>query len=133
MQGIILLNFNENTREVEEMERSRFLRSILEQCFENTDVVRQIQTIWGDPDELLSAQKKIQILQVLTPYGLQVIDDRDGGLFIYLEREIIGKWKKPRYVLKKDPSQLDRRKQFFLEMHIECTSAFDEEATENGS
>jgi hypothetical protein len=129
MQGTILLNFNEDTHEVETVEKERFLHAILEQCFETTDVINQIQEIWGSSDEILTPEQKIKLLNILTPYGVQIINNRGEDLSIYLEKELIGKFNKPRYVLKRDPAQLDRRKQFFLEMHIDCWSLFNEEAT----
>ena len=45
MEGTILLNHNDNTRQVEEEEKSKFLYSLLEQMFENTDVVDKIKEI----------------------------------------------------------------------------------------
>jgi hypothetical protein len=134
MQGTILLNYSENTRMVEAEERFRFLRGILEQCFENTDVLDQVQDIWGDTEGELSTLQKIKLRTLLTQYSIQMIDDNDGGLKLYLDRELIGNWKKPKYVLKRDPAEFDRKKQFFLEMKIDFWSMFDnEEATDKGS
>ena len=57
MKGTILLNYNENTHQVEEEEKSRFLKTLLEQMFESTDVFNQIQKIWPN-DGLPSVEQK---------------------------------------------------------------------------
>jgi hypothetical protein len=124
MKGTILLNYNENTRQVEEEEKARFLRGILEQCFENTEVANQVQEIW-DIDGPLPAPQKIKLRDVLATYNLQVIDDFDGGLKIYLENELVANWKKPYYKLMTDLSQVDRKKRLYLEMCVECWSVFE--------
>jgi hypothetical protein len=122
MDGIILLNHTENTHKVEEEERTRFLRSILEQ----TGV--PIQDFWAT-DEVLSVDQRIKLRDVLSAFSIQVIQDNDGRLSIYVEGEKIAEWKKPTYKLKRDLQQLDRKKQLFLEMSISCWSLFEE--TEN--
>jgi hypothetical protein len=119
MKGTILLNYNENTRQIEEEEKSRFLRSLLEQ----TGV--PIQDIWTT-DEPLSFDQRIKLRSLLSNFNVQVIDDHDGGLQVFVENEKIAEWFKPLYKLKKDLSQRDRKKQLFLEMSIEYWSLFEE-------
>lgn len=127
MHGKILLDFGEPTYTVEQEEKTRFLRSILEQCFQTTEVVKQIQDIWGMTEGTLSPTQKIQLRTILTQYGVVVRDDNDGKLEIFLERELIGSWKKPKYVLKKEPHALNPRKRFYLEMSVNCWSLFDQQ------
>lgn len=120
MKGTILLNYSENTRQVEEEEKSRFLRSLLEQM----DL--PIQDFWSD-DTPLSPEQKIKLRGVLYTFGIQVIDDLDGHMQIYLDGEIIGEWQKCTYKLKRDLKELDPRKQLFLEMEVNCWSPFEEQ------
>lgn len=125
MKGTILLNYNEDTRSIEEEEKSRFLRGFLEQCFESApSVVDQISTIWN-VDGPLPAEQKVKLRSVLTTYGIQVIDDNDGKMKIYLENEVQAEWFKPTYKIKKDLSVIDPKKRIFLEMNISCWSVFD--------
>jgi hypothetical protein len=124
MKGTILLSYNENTKQIEEEEKSRFLREILIQCFENTEVAFQIQNIWVT-DGVLSTDQKVKLRGILTTYGIQVIDDLDGHLQIFLEDELIGEWYKCTYKLRRDLRVTDPRKRIFLEMEVNCWSHFD--------
>ncbi len=125
MKGTILLNYNEDTRQVEEEEKARFLKLILEQCFENTDVATQIQTIWSS-DGPLPASQKVKLRGILATYGIQVIDDLDGHMQIYLENDLIAEWFKCTYKLKRDLRAIDPRKRIYLEMEVNCWSVFDD-------
>ena len=124
MKGTILLNYNENTQQVEEEEKSRFLREILIQSFENTEVAYQIQNIWGT-DAPLSPEQKVKLRGILTTYGIMVIDDLDGHMQIFIEDELIGEWYKCTYKLKRDLRVTDPRKRIYLEMEVNCWSHFD--------
>jgi hypothetical protein len=126
MKGTILLNYNENVPQVEEEEKSRFLKGFLGQCFESVpDITNQIATIWiGDGP--LSAAQKVKMRSILTTYGLQVIDDLDGHMQVYLENELVAEWFKCTYKLKRDLRAIDPRKRVYIEMEVNCWSAFDD-------
>ena len=119
MKATILLNHTENTRQVEEEEKTRFLHSILEQ------MGVPIQEIWPEDGPLL-VEQKMKLRGLFNSFGIQVIDDLDGRLSIYVEGEKVAEFYKSTYKLKSDPSQLDRRKRLYLEMSIECWSLFEE-------
>ncbi len=119
MQGTILLNYDEDIHQVEEEEKNRFLRSILEQ------IELPIQDIWGE-ELILSVEQKIQLRQILSSYDIKIIDDFDGNMKVYAETQVIGEWHKPTYKLKKDPSQIERKKSIFLEMTLDFWSVFDD-------
>ena len=119
MKGTILLNHYENTRQVEEEEKRRFLRSLLEQMGVPLD-------FW-DSDDALTIEQRMQIRAVLSSYNIEIIDEDDMN--IYVDGQKVASWSKPYYTLKKDLSQLDPKKRLYLEMLIECWSLFEE--TEN--
>ena len=125
MKAVILLNYNENTRQIEEEEKARFLRGILELCFDAApDVLNQIQEIWN-VDGALPAIQRVKLRGILATYNIQVIDNLDGQMKIYLEKELIGEWLKCTYKLRKDPGAIDLKQRIYLEMHVECWSVFD--------
>lgn len=119
MQGIILLNYNENTRQVEEEEKTRFLRSILEQ------MGIPIQDFWTS-DDPMTVHQKIQLRSILSTYNIQVINDGET-LQVYFEGEKIAEWEKPTYKIKKNLEELDPRRRVFLEMTVNCSSVFNVE------
>lgn len=118
MKGIILLNSNEDTKQIEEEEKARFVREILEK------IGVPIDNIWDDNDQL-SISGKIKLRSILSTYQIQIIDSMDGELQIYHEDTVIGNWNKCRYVLKKDLNQRDPSKKLFYEMHIDYWSIFE--------
>jgi hypothetical protein len=120
MKGTILLNYNENTKQVEEEEKVRFLRSLLDQ------MGVPISDFWAT-DSPLSIDQKIKLRGILATYGIQVIDDLDGHMQVYVEGELVGEWNKCLYKLKRDLRQLDPRKQLYLEMEVNCWTLFEEQ------
>ncbi len=125
MKATILLNYRENTRQVEEEEKARFLKGILEQCFDGTDVADKIQEIWVE-DGTLPVFQKVKLRMILSTYKIQVIDNLDGHMKIYLENELIGEWLKCKYKLKQDLNVVDPKQRIFLEMEVNCWSIFDQ-------
>lgn len=120
MKGTILLNYNENTKQVEDEEKIRFLRNLLEQ------MSVPINDFWTS-DSPLSVDQKIKLRGILATYSIQVIDDLDGHMQVYVEGELVGEWHKCLYKLKRDLRQLDPRKQLYLEMEVDCWTLFEEQ------
>ncbi len=120
MKGTILLNKDENYRLVEEEEKSRFLRNLLEQ------MGVPITDVWGD-DLSLTVEQRIKVLNILRTYSIRVLDDQDGHMQVYVEGELVGEWNKCTYKLKKDYSELDPKRRLYLEMEVNCWTLFEEE------
>lgn len=119
MKATVLLNYDENTKKVEDEEKTRFLRNILEQ------MGVPIQEIWP-MDGPLTIDQRIKLRGILATYSVQVIDDLDGHMQVYVEGEKVAEWNKCTYKLKRDLRQLDPRKQLYLEMEVNCWSLFEE-------
>jgi hypothetical protein len=122
MQTTILLDTNENTRKVEHEEQAHFVRSIL------TGFNVPIDDIWTD--ETLDVADMMKLRKMLSVYKIEIVDDLDGGVKIFCEQSLIAEFKKPHYVLKKDPGQVDPRKRLYLEMTTNTWSILDQEETE---
>src|SRR5574338_1731606 len=119
MKATILLNKNENLQKVEDEEKTRYLRNILEL------MGVPIQDFWTS-DEPLSIEQRMKLRGVLGSFGVQVIDDLDGHMQIYVEGEKVAEWFKSTYKIKRDLRERDPRKQLYLEMEVNCWSLFDE-------
>ena len=118
MQYQILLDRGENTKKVEEQEQARFVKSVLEALE---------APIEFDPDSELSFDDKKKFRQALRNYNISIITDHDGGLEIFVERELIAKWHKCKYKLKEDRHEIDRSKRLFWEMTVDCWTIFDDQ------
>ena len=119
MKGTILLNYDENTRKVEDEEKSRFLRGILQ------EMGVPIEEFWTS-DEPLNIEQRMQLRKLLTAYGINVIDNYEH-MIISVGGEKVAEFSKPLYKLKKDHSQNTPNKQLYLEMEINCWSLFEQE------
>jgi len=126
MQQTILLNATENTKQVEREEQGYFVHSLL-----SAFVGAPIDEIWTEPE--LSMEQHTQLRKLLTVYGIEVLNDNDGGVKIYCwnktdnKHELIGEFRKPHYVLKKDPGQVDPNKKQYLEMTINTWSSLEKD------
>lgn len=124
MESIILLNCNENTHKIEEEEKSRFIRSILE------GMGIPLDNIYDDNGHL-TIQNKIRLREILHNYQVKIIDNLKDGLAIYVENEKVAEWFQCQYKLKEDISEIDPARRLFLEMKISSWSIFEE--SEEGS
>lgn len=124
MKGTILINYNENTRQVEEEEKSKFFINLLEQMGISTDGLLP-------KDDYTSVDYRLKLRSLLhslfMTHQIQVIDDWDGNMDVYVEQDKVASWSKPTYKLKRDLSQLNPRQQFYLEMELNFWSIFEEE------
>lgn len=120
MRNIILLNYDENIKQIEEEEKIKFLKNLLEQM----DV--PVESFWTNSNSL-SIEQRIRLRGILATYSIQVIDDLDGHMQIYVDRELVGEWFKSTYKLKRDLRQLDPRKQLYVEMTINYWTIFEEQ------
>lgn len=120
MKGTLLLNYDEDTKIVEDEEKNKFLYSLLEQ------IGIPVSEFWKG-EISLSIDKRIRLRTILSTYNIQVIDDLDGNMQVYIDNEIVGEWNKCIYKLKKDLRQLDRKKRIYLEMQIDYWTIFEEQ------
>lgn len=120
MKYQLLLNHTESTRKIEDEEKTKFLKSILEQ------MGVPIHEFWTS-DEPLSVEQRIQLRGVLSTYGIQVMDSLDGVMQIYVGGELIAQFNKPTFVLRRDEAIIDPRKRLYTEANLETWSVFEEQ------
>lgn len=124
MQYTILISRNENVKEIETQEQSRFIKTILEAL--EIDVK-------FNPDESFSIDDKIKMRKALSFYNITIIESFDGGLKIFVERDLIAEWKKPFYKMKQDNSQIDPKNRLYMEMKINFWTVFEQENTKEAN
>jgi hypothetical protein len=118
MQNTILLNTSENTRQVEREEQGQFVRSVL------TAFGVPIDTIWTETE--LTVEQNMKLRKLLSQYKIEIVDDMDGGVKMYCEKEKIAEFHKPHYILRKDMGQVDPKKRLYLEMTTNTWSVLDQ-------
>lgn len=114
MEYTVLLESSANLPSIEAEEQTRFILSVVEAL--------EIPFDW-DANQEMTVLERVRLRKLLNQYNISVIDDLDGGVKIYLSREIIAEWKKASYILKEDLQQLDRRKRLYIEMKCSFESA----------
>lgn len=85
----------EDAKQVEEEEKNKFVWSVLE------GIGIPIEEAWPDP-LVLTLEQKIELRKFLGKYSISVVDIGDGSLEIFVDDDIVARWYKPKYILKKD-------------------------------
>ena len=119
MKGTILLNYDDDVKQVEKEEKDRFLRDLLEQMGVPVD---EFWTM-GVP---LNIDQRIRLRELLTKISIRLYDDLDGNLQVYVDDKKVGEWFKSSYKLKRDLRQIDPRKQAYVEMEVNFWTIFEE-------
>lgn len=78
----------------------------------------------GDP-ESLSIIQKAKMRKILEINKIFILDNKDETLEIYLQNELIGKWEAPYYKLCYDPSQINPKDKYYMDVEIVFGSVFD--------
>lgn len=120
MKDTIDLNTTQDTKQIEKAGQTSFLIDLLGQMG-----VPIVDLFEGDID-LNDVTQRMKLRKVLLDYNVQVIDDNDGGMKVFVDQELIGEWYKCTYILKRDHSKLDPKKQLYLQMAVNYWSIFEE-------
>lgn len=100
--------------EIELQEKSKWVRLILGKLGLPVDQ-------WK---ETLSMDDLRKIRMELKALGIDIIDDSDNGIEIYVKDELIAEWRRPHYILKLNPKERDSRYKYYLEMHLRSKSVY---------
>jgi len=121
MDKLVLSN-REDIRKIEEMERINFIRSILlsmeipiENCFPENE------------EDEWSTENKIELRKILSQFKIDLVDDFDGGIKIFVDKEVIAEWFKPVFLLKTDFSEPNPKNRLYAEIHFRARSLFEEQ------
>lgn len=86
-----------------------------------------ITELLGEVSQELDVTQRMKLRKILFDYKIKVIDDKDGGIRIYVDEDKVGEWFKSTYKIKSDPANLEKRKRFYLEMKVQYWSIFEEQ------
>lgn len=117
MQYKLLLARSENIKEVEAQEQARFVKSTLEAL----EVPHEF-----NPDEPLTIECKLKLRKSLDAFNMNIIDDMNGGIKIYVGAELTAEWKKVSCKMKLDKTIPDPKKQLYTEMTINFWTALEQ-------
>ena len=118
-QTSIYINIEDcKTAEVEE--RDSFIKNVL-----NAIGIDGLDDIWPDV-QIESVEDKIKFRRLMQTYDIDILYDGDRGVKIYVDDDMIAEWKKPRFILRSDPSARNPRNKTFYEMIIDYWSMFEQ-------
>lgn len=81
----------------------------------------------------ISTNHKISLRKYMDKRDVTIVDDRDGGLKIYVfigeleEHILVAEWKKCKFIYKEDLRQINPNKRVYVEVHAEVWTSFGEE------
>ena len=119
MENIILVN-REDIRNVELEERINFIRSV----FHSMDL--PIEESFPENGEEWSTDQRIKLRKVLSEFNIDLVESVDGGVKIYVDKQIIAEWFKPFFYLKQDLSEPDPKNRLYAEVHTKSWSLFED-------
>lgn len=118
MENIILAN-REDIRNIEEEERINFIRSV----FHSMDL--PIEDCFPEEGEWLTEQK-IKLRRVLSEFNIDLVENVDGSLKIFVDKQVIAEWFKPMFYLKQDLSEPNPKNRLYAEVHTKSWSLFED-------
>jgi len=116
MQKVLIIKRQDQV-DTEAREKANWVKSILTSIGLPTD----------DWSEQLSMDDLRRIRQELKSLDIDILDNCDNGIEIYYQGEPIAEWKRPSFVLRENPRERDPKERYYLEMHLNCRSVFDEQ------
>lgn len=74
---------------------------------------------------------KIELRKHMNKFAVSIVDDKDGGINIFVERDKVAEWKKCKFTLREDPAEVDPAKRLYIEIKADIWTIFDQ-GEENG-
>lgn len=102
--------------EIELQEKTKWVRLILGKLGLPVEKWKENLTM----DDLRKIRLELKSLEI------DIIDDSNNGIEIYIKNDLIAEWRKPHYILKKNPEERDSRYKYYLEMYPQTKSVFQE-------
>jgi hypothetical protein len=107
----------DDVKETEEWVRNVFARETLEK------MGLPLDEIWPAEEEL-TVEHKAELRVLLAQYDVDILDDGDRGLIIYVENDVVAELMKPRYRMHKDIKARRASQRLFYEMMVKYKTLF---------
>jgi len=117
----VLLVDRHEARKIEEEEKAKWIRSVLEKIGVPLDD-------WPENPSMANLRKMRDLFRAA---GIEIINDNCEGIEIYLNDEMVAYWRRPFYKMVMDPRERDVRYKFYYEMHLQCDSVYDQNQQES--
>ena len=114
----------DNYREVEKEWQYEFIYYVLS----NIGIPENILNVCFPEDGLnaLTVQHKIELRHHMNKFDVTIVDDLDGGIKIFVERDLIAEWKKCKFILKEDHKEINPSKRLYMEIRADIWTIFEE-------
>ena len=73
-----------------------------------------------------TVEHKIELRKHMDQFSVTIVDDRDGGIKIFVERDKVAEWKKCTFILREDPSEVNPSKRLYMEISGDIWTIFDD-------
>ena len=127
MKRSILAN-REDVRNIEAELQYEFVAFVLESLGIPPEVLIECFPE-GGYDEFDVIHKK-RLREYLKKFDVEIVDDRDGGIKIYLDDDVVAEWKKAKFALRRDAKARTPAKKVYSEIFIDFWTIFDNEEGE---
>ena len=114
----------DNYRKVEEEWQYEFIYYVLSKIGVSEEVLESCFP--DDGVEAITVHHKIQLRHHLSKLGVNIIDDRDGGIKIFVDRELVAEWKKCKFILREDLKEVDPSHRLYTEIKADTWTIFDD-------
>jgi hypothetical protein len=129
MPGVIKKTFlanRDNFRQVVDELRYNFTIYVLESLGIPEEILDECFPEGGYDEFSVEHKKKLR--SILRSFDVTIMDDRDGGTQIYLDRDLMAEWKKCNFKLKRDYSAIELADKVYVQINAEYWTIFDEES-----
>ena len=79
-----------------------------------------------DGMEAFTVDHKIELRKPMSTFDVSIVDDRDGGIKMFVERDLIAEWKKCKFVLREDGKEVNPSKRLYMEVRADIWTIFDQ-------
>jgi hypothetical protein len=128
MKSVFRIDAYDNAKDIEERERSRFVRTVFTQYIKIPPA--KLKDLW-DESGTLPIDSKIKLRSILKAYNITIVEAPNGNMKIYLQQQVVAEWLPCTYTLKVDYKSLDPKNRHFTEMTCTTSSIYEDQPKSN--